>query len=97
MLAITTQHEALLDIAEKAKNLRLKMNLSRATLAKKAGVSEGSLKRFENTGEVSLSSLLKIAFAFDRMDDFENLFANREERTIEEIIATKQTRQRGRR
>lgn len=72
-------------IAAKAKAKRLAVNLTRRTLSAKAGVSEASIKRFEMTGEVSFHSLLKIAFALDCMDEFENLFAVKAPHSIADL------------
>ena len=55
-------------------------------LADKSGVSLGSLKRFERTGEISLSSLLKIALVLDSLKEFERLFDKPEYTSIEEIL-----------
>jgi len=48
-------------IASRARDLRLELNLSQQTLSEKSGVSYGSLKKFEQTGQISLESLLKLA------------------------------------
>ncbi|MCL2248589.1 MAG: hypothetical protein FWC13_04905 [Oscillospiraceae bacterium] len=55
-------------------------------LSEMSGVSYGSIKRFEASGEISLTALLKIALVLDCADDFENLFANSQPRSIQEII-----------
>lgn len=55
-------------------------------LADKSGVSYGSIKRFESIGEISLTSLLKIAIVLDCTDEFEQLFTETEIRSIQEII-----------
>lgn len=62
-------------IANRARELRLEFNLSQQTLSEKSGVSYGSLKKFEQTGQISLESLLKIALILGYMDDFKALFA----------------------
>lgn len=49
------------DLAQAFRDLRLAQNLTQETLSRRSGVSEGSLKRFEHTGEISLASLLKLA------------------------------------
>lgn len=61
-------------IANKARDLRLELNLSQQTLAEKSGVSYGSLKKFEQTGQISLESLLKLAVILGCIDDFGALF-----------------------
>ena len=70
-----TPEEIMQDLAQRAKSLRLEANLSRAGLASRSGVSGESIKRFENTGEISLKSLLNLALVLRRMGDFENIFS----------------------
>jgi len=57
-------------VASRARDLRLELNLSQQTLSEKSGVSYGSLKKFEQTGQISLESLLKLAVILGCMDDF---------------------------
>lgn len=64
-------------IANRARDLRLELNLSQQTLSEKSGVSYGSLKKFEQTGQISLESLLKLAVILRRMDDFNALFVRK--------------------
>ena len=73
-------------IAEREKAMRKKNRLSRAALSKKSNVSYGSLKRFEETGNISLASLIKLAIALDSIEEFETLFRARKVSAIEEII-----------
>ncbi|WP_293718893.1 helix-turn-helix transcriptional regulator [uncultured Phascolarctobacterium sp.] len=74
------------DIAANAKKRRKAAQLTQKQLSAKSGVSLGSLKRFETTGEISLASLLKIAFALGCEKDFEELFKRRHYQSIQEII-----------
>lgn len=64
-------------IATRARDLRLELNLSQKTLSEKSGVSYGSLKKFEQTGQISLESLLKLAVILGCMDDFNALFSRK--------------------
>lgn len=64
-------------IATRARDLRLELNLTQKTLSEKSGVSYGSLKKFEQTGQISLESLLKLALILGCMDDFNALFPQR--------------------
>ena len=50
-------------------------------------MSLGSLKRFEREHQISLESLVKLAFALDCEDDFDELFSKRGYTSIEEVIA----------
>ncbi len=73
-------------IAANVRKRRKERKLSMQDLAEKSGVSYGSVKRFESSGEISLLSLLKIATVLDCADGFEALFAEQEIRSIQEII-----------
>ena len=64
-----------LDIAERFKRVRLDRNMSQAQLAERSGVSLGSLRRFESEGEISLKSLVLLAIALNRAQDFDAVFA----------------------
>jgi transcriptional regulator with XRE-family HTH domain len=63
--------DILKDLAEKHRMLRKQAGLTQSELAKRSGVSLGSLKRFEITGQISLESLLKSVQIMNRMSDFE--------------------------
>lgn len=68
----------LIDTAEKIKALRKAEKYSQAELAERSGLSLGSLKRFENSGQISFESLVKLANVFDRLEDFAELFIPKE-------------------
>ena len=75
-----------MEIARRMQKKRKTNKLTQKQLAQKSGVSLGSVKRFERLGEISLSSLVKIAFVLDCEDDFDALFARKEYRSIQEVI-----------
>ena len=75
-----------MEIARRMQKKRKTNKLTQKQLAQKSGVSLGSIKRFERLGEISLSSLVKIAFVLDCEDDFDTLFARKEYRSIQEVI-----------
>ena len=66
-----TPFDILKDLAEKYKVLRKQAGLTQSELAKRSGVSLGSIKRFEHTGQISLESLLKSVPILNRIGDFE--------------------------
>lgn len=78
-------------IVKNVKLRRKEKKLSQSMLAKKADVSLGSLKRFETLGEISFSSLIKIAIVLDCVDDFLLLFSHKKYNSIEEIIKENET------
>ena len=74
------------DIAQKIVRLRKRKKITQKQLAVRSGVSLGSLKRFEQSGEISLQSLTKIAIALDVENELEDLFNNVPFAAIEEVI-----------
>lgn len=83
---MVTPKELGMEIAANLKKLRKQRKLSQTALAEKAGISYGSMKRFEQTGEISLESLLKIAVVLGETVPFEALFKPTEIKSIQEII-----------
>ncbi len=77
-------------LAERHKALRKHLKISQAEMAERSGVSLGSLKRFESTGQISLESLLKLAHLINRLSDFEAVFQiTEDESDIEKLFTTK--------
>lgn len=72
MLAINIQtpSSVMEIIKESFKQKRLSKNLTQEGLADRSGVSLGSLKRFESSGQIALESLLKIAFVLGVLENF---------------------------
>lgn len=73
-------------IAGNVVNLRKRKKISQKELSKKSGVSYASIRRFETEGEISLSSLTKIAIALGVSDELETLFTEVPFDSIEEVI-----------
>ena len=93
-----TPREILLQIAARLKKRRLFKNLSQRGLALKAGISLGTLKHFERTGEISLGKMLALALVLDCLDECDRLFGEIS-LTPEDILGNgrrqKKERQRG--
>ena len=66
--------------------MRKRKKITQKQLAVRSGVSLDSLKRFEQSGEISLQSLTKIAIALDVENELEDLFNNVPFASIEEVI-----------
>ena len=75
--------DVLLNTATKVRELRKKAAYSQAELARRSGVSLGSVKRFENTGQVSMVSFLKILHLLNRLEEFDGILQPSE--NLEEI------------
>ncbi|WP_027406619.1 helix-turn-helix domain-containing protein [Anaerovibrio sp. RM50] len=74
------------DLAGRVAKLRKRRKLSQQALAQRSGVSFGSVKRFEQTGDISLQSLAKIAIALEVEEELESLFSGVPYGSLEEII-----------
>ncbi len=73
-------------IAVGMKKLRKRLKISRQKLSEISGVSYGSIKRFEESGNISLLSLTKIAIALDAVDDIKKIFSEIPYKSIQEVI-----------
>ncbi len=71
--SLKTPEEISKDLAERLKGLRLLKKWKRSTLAERSGVTESSLRRFEQTGKISLNNFLKLMHALGRLDESESL------------------------
>jgi len=80
--------EIMNDIKERCKARRKALNYTQKELSQRSGVSLGSLKRFEQSGEVSLRSLLRIAFVLECVEDFEKVCLPKEKmpKSIKELL-----------
>jgi transcriptional regulator with XRE-family HTH domain len=59
-------------------------------LAERSGVSLGSLKRFEQNGQISFENLLKLAQILGQLEAFEHLFAiNDQTKEVEQLFSKK--------
>ena len=88
MISLTqkTADELNRGIASRLVQIRKRRKISQKMLAQRSGVSLGSLKRFGQTGEISLHSLAKLAIALELEDGLEHLFEQVEFSSIEEVI-----------
>jgi len=77
------------DIALAEKARRKKRKLTQKELSARAGISLASLKRFEQTGEISFVSLVKLAVVLDEVEELSKLFQRREYSSIQEVIDEK--------
>lgn len=95
---LLTPHDLMIQIAKRAKEKRLSLNLTQQSLSERSGVSLGVLKKFELIGKISIESLLKIALVLDSLQEFATLFQPKPLKsysTLNEILRQK-TRKRGR-
>ena len=63
------------NLALRVRKIRKRRKISQQKLADLSGVSYGSIKRFETSGQISLLALTKIAMALDMADELRNIFS----------------------
>ncbi|HBF95809.1 helix-turn-helix transcriptional regulator [Proteiniphilum propionicum] len=87
------------NISAKVKVRRLEMNLTQEGLASRAGISYGTYRRFETSGDISLRNLVMVAMALNSVDDFDKLFPEPTYRSISDLSERNiiSTRKRGKR
>lgn len=73
-------------IAANVKSRRLDNNLTQEGLAKRAGLKLPTYRHFERTGDISLKGLLQIAFALNVLEEFQQLFSQRQYQSIQDVI-----------
>ncbi|MDQ1245084.1 MAG: hypothetical protein QG565_1425 [Campylobacterota bacterium] len=89
---INTPQSVMQQLAENFKQKRLELNLTQEGLASKSGVSLGSLKRFENSSQISLESLLKLSVVLGCLDDFMDIAKAKENSfsSLDELLQSKE-------
>ena len=81
-----TAEEIDMKLAGRIRGIRKRRSISQKKLSEMSGVSYGSIKRFETTGQISLLSLTKLAIALNEVDEIRNLFTDVPYRSIQEVI-----------
>lgn len=73
---VITEKTVKSNISQRFKKRRKEFGLSQKELSKQSGVSYGSIRRFETSGEISLQSLLKISSVIGLLEELNDLFKN---------------------
>ena len=73
-VSVATIQSVTADLTVRVRQRRKEMHISQRELAIRSGVTYASIRRFETSGEISLSSLIKIALALNCLSDFNELF-----------------------
>jgi len=82
--------EVIIELARKVRRLRKEAGYSQAELADRSGVSLGSLKRFEQTGQIPMESFLKILHILKRLNEFDSILnINDEIKKAEQLFSFK--------
>ena len=84
------------EIAMREKGRRRRLGFTQPELAAKAGVSVGSLRRFEQTGSIALESLVRLSRALDCEEELDALFSKPAYRSIQEVVDERENQNRRR-
>jgi transcriptional regulator with XRE-family HTH domain len=71
---VLTEQTVKMELTKRFKQRRKEAGITQKMLAFKSGISYASIRRFETSGEISLSSLLRISSVIQMLDDFDALF-----------------------
>ena len=74
MVSLRTPHELLTELRYAIRTRRKQMQLSQTKLAEQSGVSLSTLRKYEQTGRISLASFIKLLFVLKLADDLITLF-----------------------
>lgn len=81
-----TAEEIDLQVAKRLSRIRKRREFTQEELSEMSGVSFGSIKRFERTGQISLLSLTKLATALGCADEIRRMFEAVPYGRIEEVV-----------
>ena len=81
-----TAEEINLQLAKRISGIRKRRGITQERMSDLSGVSFGSVKRFERTGQISLLSMTRIAVALGCADEIKHLFGDVPYQSIDEVI-----------
>lgn len=85
-LIFKSSDEYMLEVAGRIKETRKVLKYSREKLSIISGVPTSTIRRFENTGEISFRSLVDILTALNFNDDIDQIAANIPYKNIKDLI-----------
>lgn len=96
MIYFKSHSEIAKNLSERLKSRRIAHNLTQKELAERSGVSFGSVKRFEQQGEISLKHLIALAVVLGHAQDFEPLFEQPKATSIDQVLSAREQAKRKR-
>jgi transcriptional regulator with XRE-family HTH domain len=73
-IKISTEQSIKQELVTRFKKRRKESKLTQRDLSVRSGVSYGSIRRFELSGDISLQALLKLSRVLGCLDDFKEVF-----------------------
>ncbi len=86
LVTMKSPAESLKAVAAREKERRRALGITQQQLSQRSGVSLGTLRRFEQTGQASFEAVLRIARALSCESEIDALFAKPAYRSIQEVI-----------
>ncbi len=74
------------NLAKRLRNVRKRKKITQKELALRSNVSYASLRKFEETGQISLNSLIKLCMELGVVNEINDLFTQPVYTSIEEVI-----------
>ncbi len=74
-IGISTEQSITQELIKRFKKRRKESKLTQKDLSIRSGVSYGSIRRFESSGNISLQALLKLGRVLGCLEDFKELFS----------------------
>lgn len=99
MIAVMTPAKAKRRLADNLRERRLSMNLTQKGLSERSGVALSTLRKFEQSGSISVESLFNLMLVLEVLDDViaASAQSSAQYSTIDEVLSAKEMpkRQRG--
>ena len=93
---LRSSKEMSVELAARMKSRRLADNLTQSGLARRSGVPLGTLKKFEQSGQIALISFVRLVVALKDEAALENLLLGQKFETLDEVLKSEKKPQRGR-
>ena len=81
-----TPSDVTLRLAKKMKAIRRRKKITQKQMASRSNVSYATLRKFEQTGQISLESFVKLTMELGLVSEINNLFTQPIYNNIEEVI-----------
>lgn len=83
---LDTPSDIAIELAKKLKSVRKRRKISQKQMAARSNVSYATLRKFEDTGKISLESFIKLSMELGLTNELKNLFSTPIYNSIEEVI-----------
>lgn len=95
-LELLTPQELALEVAARVKRLRLNRGWTQRELARRAGITLATYRRFERTGRISLERVMQLAIVLSAVDGVRSLFRLPPATSLDEVERRERLRARKR-